>query len=54
MFTTCSNLKPKKNIKEWKLELIIDDSLVPDTWKTNPWSLVGEGFEIAMVEKKEE
>jgi hypothetical protein len=50
MHSTCSNLKPKKNIKEWKLELIIDDMLVPDEWKTNPWSLVGEGFEITRVE----
>lgn len=54
MFTTCAQLKPKKNIKEWKLELLIDDMIVPDEWKTNPWSLVGEGFEIVRVEKKEE
>ena len=54
IFCTCSNLKPKRNIKEWKLELIVDDLNLPEGWKINPWGLVGEGFEIVMVEKKEE
>jgi len=53
MYATCAQLKPKKNIREWKLELIIDDLNCPEEWKTNPWSLVGEGFEITRVEKKE-
>ena len=53
-YSTCSNFKPKKNIREWKIELILDDLNVPEEWKTNPWSLVGEGFEITRVEKKEE